>query len=80
MKDALYNLPKTILKILNLPLAAIGNIEDSYEEISDNDLGGQGTEKIILPSNIIVVYSRLEVLLRLKISCHTNFFLQNLVT
>ena len=73
MKDALYGLPKTIPKILNPPLAAIGNTEDSHEEKPDNDLEGQGTEKTILPSHIIVVYNILEVLLRLKKSGHTNF-------
>ena len=53
MKDALHNLPKTIAKILYPPLPEIESIEDFYEEISDNDLEGQGFEKFILPSNII---------------------------
>ena len=37
LKDASYILPKTKPKILNPSLAAIGKVEDSYEEISDND-------------------------------------------
>ena len=45
MKDVSYNLPKRIPEFLNPPLALIRNIKDSYEEISDNDLEGQGTEK-----------------------------------
>ena len=64
MKDALYTLPKAIRKFLNPPLAAIGNIEDSYEEIHDKDSEGQGNEKIILASNMNDFYTRLEVLLR----------------
>ena len=43
-----------------------------FEEITDNpgDLG-QGV-KIIIPSNIIDIYTRLEVLLGLKLSGHTD--------
>ena len=33
---------------------------------------GQGTEKIIIPPNIIDIYTRLEILLGLKISGHTD--------
>ena len=76
MKDALYILPKTIPKILNPPLAEIENIEDSNEELSDNDLEGQGIEKIIIPSNIIDIYSRLEILLELKLFVHTDTLTQ----
>ena len=36
------------------------------------DLKGQGIEKIIIPSNIIDIYTRLEVLLGLKLSGHTD--------
>ena len=32
----------------------------------------QGVEKIIIPSNIIVIYTRIEVLLGLKLSGHTD--------
>ena len=39
MKDALYNIPKTIPKILKCPLPTLENIEHSYEEISDKDFG-----------------------------------------
>ena len=37
MKNALYNLPKTMDKIRNPPLPAIENVEDSSD-----DLEGQG--------------------------------------
>ena len=63
MKDVLYNLPIEIDEILNPPLPAI-------EDESDN-LQGEGG-KIIIPSNIIDIYTRLEVLLGLKISGHTH--------
>ena len=60
MKDAFYILPKAITRIRNPPLPTIENIEDSYEEVSDDDLEGQGLT-IIIPSNIIDTYSRLEI-------------------
>ena len=65
MQDALLNLPKEIKKIRNPPLPAIENEEDS------SDLQGEGV-KIIIPSNIIDIYTRLEVLLGLKLSGHTD--------
>ena len=46
----------------------------TYEEItldSDNNLQGEGV-KIIIPSNINDIYTRLEVLLGLKLSGHTD--------
>ena len=57
-------LPKLVEKIQN----------KTFEEInddSDSDLQGQGV-KIIIPSNIIDIYTRLEVLLGLKLSGHTD--------
>ena len=62
MQDAVYNLPKEIKKMRNPPLPAIENVED---------LAGDGA-KIIIPSNIIDIYTRLEVLLGLKLSGHTD--------
>ena len=46
----------------------------TYEEITDDsdDLQGEGVQKIIIPNNIIDIYTRLEVLLGLKLSGHTN--------
>ena len=38
----------------------------------DKKLKGRGIEKIIIPSNIIDIYTRLEVLLGLKLSGHTD--------
>ena len=65
MKDALYNLPKTIAKNPSPPLPAIDVIEDSYDEKSDNGVEGQRIEKIVIPSTIIDIYTKLEVLLSL---------------
>ena len=63
MQDALYNLPREIARIQNPPITAI-------ESESDN-LEGEGV-KIIIPSSIIDIYTRLEVLLGLKLSGHTD--------
>ena len=65
MKDASYDLPKAIDKFRNPPLPAIENVEDS------SDLEGEGV-KISIPSNVIDIFTRLEVLLGLKLSGHTE--------
>ena len=39
----------------------------------ENDLEGRGIEKILIPSNIFDIYTRLEVLLSLKSSGHNLF-------
>ena len=60
----LKKLPKLVEDIQN----------KTFEEInddSDSDLQGQGV-KIIIPSNIIDIYTRLEILLGLKLSGHTD--------
>ena len=55
--------PKLVEKIQN----------KTFEEITDDsdDFQGEGVE-IIIPSNIIDIYTRLEVLLGLKLSGHTD--------
>ena len=63
MKDALNNLPKETAKIRNRLLPTIENESDNLE--------GEGV-KIIIRSNIIDIYTRLEVLLGLKLSSHTD--------
>ena len=49
----------------------------TFEEITDesNDLQGEGV-KIIIPNNIIDIYTRLEVLLGLKLSGHTDTLIE----
>ena len=65
-KDASHNLPKERAKSRNPFLPEIENIED----VSDN-LEGGGV-KTIIPSNIIDTYTRLKVLIGLKLSGHTD--------
>ena len=72
MKGWLNNLPNAIAKVQKPPLIlAVAEIEDSYEVESD-DLEGHGVFKIIIPSNIIDIYTRLEVLQGLKLSSHID--------
>ena len=53
-------------------------LDDEVRKILDLDtkpitkLKGKGVEKIIIPSNIIDIYTRLEILLGLKLSGHTD--------
>ena len=49
-------------------------LDDDVRKILDLDkkLKGRGIEKIIIPSNIIDIYTRIEVLLGLKLSGHTD--------
>ena len=46
----------------------------TFNEITDdsNDLQGQGVHRIIIPYNIINIYTRLEILLGIKLSGHTD--------
>ena len=65
MKDALYILQKEIAKFRNPTLPSIEKVVDSSE------LEGEGL-KIIIPFNIVDIYTRFEVLLGLKLSGHTD--------
>ena len=40
--------------------------------LKDHSLKGYGIHKIVIPSNIIDIYTRLEILLGLKLSGHTD--------
>ena len=51
-----YDLDNDVSRVLNL----------------DTKLMGRGVRKIIIPSNIIDIYIRLEILLGLKLSGHTD--------
>ena len=44
---------------------------DEISDDSDNELEGEGV-KIIIPSNIVDIYTRLEILLGIKLSGHTD--------
>ena len=65
--------PKTFFTI-TLPKLVEEIQNRTFEEItldSDSDLQGEGV-KVIIPSNIIDIYTRLEILLGLKLSGHTD--------
>ena len=64
----LKKLPKLVNDIQN----------KTFDEINDDsdDLQGTGVRKIIIPSNIIDIYTRLEVLLGLKLSGHTDTLIE----
>ena len=57
-------LPKLVEHIPNKKFDEIINNSDNLE--------GEGVEKFIIPSNIIDIYTRLEVILGKKLSGHTN--------
>ena len=48
-----------------------GRYKESKSNFNKRDLKGEGV-KIIIPSNIIDIYTRLEILLGLKLSGHTD--------
>ena len=60
--DESNNQKKFFTKLFN----QFGNIK------KEEPLEGEGIHKIIIPSNIIDIYNRLEILLGLKLSGHTN--------
>ena len=62
MNHAFHNVPKAIAKIQKPPLPAVEDVEES------SDLQVEGIEKIKIPSNIIYLYTRLEILLGPKLS------------
>ena len=49
-----------------------GRYKNTENILKPDNLQGRGIEKIIIPSNIIDIYTRLEVLLGLKLSGHTD--------
>ena len=66
MQDVLYDLPKAIAKIRNPSLPDFENVEDVSEDVQGERV------KVIIPSNIIDIHTRLEILLGLKLSGHTD--------
>ena len=72
------NLQNRVDKILNhvisssLPTKSLVTSSIPASEIEDSDLEGSGVTKIFIPGNIIEIWTRLEVLLELKLSGHTD--------
>ena len=64
------NLQNRIDKILKPSSSSRFQIEPPTDE--ESDLEGSGVTKIIIPNNIIEIWTRLEVLLGLKLSGHTD--------
>ena len=60
----IQKLPELVEDIQNKRFGDIINDSDNLE--------GEGIEKNIIPSNIIVLYTRLETLIGINISGHTN--------
>ena len=67
LKDVTNQLPKAIEKLLNLPSAL--RVDENEEE--SDILHGEGMKKIS-PSNFTDIYTRLDFLLGLKLSAHTD--------
>ena len=49
-----------------------GRYKNTINILKPNNLQGRGIEKIIIPSNIIDIYTRLEILLGLKLAGHSD--------
>ena len=49
-----------------------GRYKQSKSNFDKRELTGQGIEKIIIPSNIIDIYTRLEILLGLNLAGHSD--------
>ena len=49
-----------------------GRLKFSKTNFKKHNFKGQGMEKIIIPTNIIDIYTRLEILLGLKLSGHID--------
>ena len=49
-----------------------GRYKNTKTILKPINLQGQGIEKFVIPSNIIDLYTRLEILLGLKLSGHTD--------
>ena len=75
-KTGYYNRKPTKGKPSGLDNYIKNKLDDDVRKILDLDtkLKGKGIEKIIIPSNIIDIYTRLKILLGLKLSGHTDIF------
>ena len=73
-KTGSYNRKPTKGKPSGLDNYIKNELDDDVPKILDLDtkLKGKGIEKIIIPSNINDIYIRLEILLGLKLSGHTD--------
>ena len=66
IKDALFYLPRELANIRNPLIPQIVN-----EEVF-HDLQGERKENVIIPFNMIDIYTKMKILLELKLSRHSN--------
>ena len=73
-KTGYYNRKPTKRRMSGCDRYIKNDLDNDVRRILDIDkkLKGRGVEKIVIPSNIIDIYTRLEVLLGLKLSGHTD--------
>ena len=73
-KTGYYNRKPTKGRMFGRDRCIKNELDDDVVRILnlDTKLRGNGIEKIIIPSNIIEIYTRLEVLLGLRLSGHTD--------
>ena len=74
MKTGYYNRKLTKGRLRGRDRYIKHDLDNDVPRIMDLDikLKGRGVQKIIIPSNIIDIYTRLEILLGLKLSGHTD--------
>ena len=75
-KTNYYNRTPTKGRLADRDEYIINDLDNDVSRILniDTKLLGRGIEKIIIPSDIIDIYTRLEMLLGLKLSGHANIF------
>ena len=69
-------LESRVKKILNPPIAAIASGESDEYESLESDLEGNGTKTIVVPSDSDEIWTRLQVLLGLKLAGHTDTLIE----
>ena len=65
-------LPSKVRKILIPPIVAITSWESDEYESLESDLEGNGTKTIVVPSDSDEMWTRLKVLLGIKLAGHTD--------
>ena len=69
-------LKSRVQNILKTPVAAIASGESDEYESLESDLEGNGTKTIVVPSDTDEIWTRLQVLLGLKLAGHTDTLIE----
>ena len=69
-------LKSRVQNILKFPVAAIASGESDEYESLESDLEGNGTKTIVVPSDTDEIWTRLQVLLGLKLAGHTDTLIE----